>query len=126
MLILTKYGSKNKFIDTIEHTLAKFGDKLEHFETYINELKKILEAKSYQCPKCHGSGNISRWEHIRERGIVQSILRSNPCNKCKGIGQIDIPPVAEIYVPLFLEMANKLLLSLKHFQKTFNAFTATY
>lgn len=126
MLILAKYGSKTRFIDRIANAVTEFGKKLEYLETDVEELKEMVEAKSYQCPKCHGTGSLSKLEYVRERGAVQSVLRSHHCDNCNGKGEVAILPGAETYLSLFLEMANKLVLFLKNFRKALNVFTGTY
>ena len=126
MLILAKYRSKARFLDRIANAANEFDRKSESLETHVKEMKEILEAKSYQCPQCYGRGSFSKREYIRERGIVQSILKSYTCDNCNGTGEVAIPPVAEVYLSLFLEMGNKLVLFLKHSRKTLNVFSAAY
>lgn len=126
MLILAKYGSKTRFIDRIGNATVEFDKKLESLENHAKQMERILEAKSCKCPKCHGRGSLSKWEYIRERGTVQPILRSYPCDNCNETGEVAIPLEAESYLSFFLEMANKLVLFLKHFREALNVFSATY
>lgn len=121
MLILAKYRSRARFLDRIANAANEFDRKSESLETHVKEMKEILEAKSYRCPQCYGRGSLSKYEYIRgERGSVRPILRSHTCDNCKGAGTIAIPSVAETYLSLFLEMANKLILFQKHFRNVLN------
>lgn len=122
MLILAKYGSRTKFINTITNATSEFDRRLESLETQAREIQEIVETKSYQCPKCYGRGSLSRTEYVRERGFVHQVLRSHHCYDCNGKGQIAVSPVAESYLSLFLEMSNKLTLFLKHFRETLECF----
>ena len=122
MLILAKYGSKTRFIERIAKAAMKFDENLDSLETHLKKMEEMLEARSCQCPKCYGRGSLSKWEYIRERGIVQPILRSYPCDNCNGTGELTVPPAAETYLSLFLEMINKIVRSQKHFRNTLNFF----
>jgi len=122
MLILAKYGSKTKFIARITNATSEFDNKTESLETHAKEMKKILQSRSFRCPKCHGRGNLSKWDYIRERGTVQPILRTYSCENCDETGEIAISSAEESYLLLFLEMTIKIIQFQKYFRNIMHIF----
>ena len=124
MLILTPYGSKEKFKDRIFNAITTYGDRLEKLKDCIKEVKAMAQKKNYECPQCQGTGTLFKWVYIRERGTpMQRVYRSYPCDSCGETGQVSIDLAVQGSLNVFLERAGELSITMKNFHTSVRDFT---
>ena len=127
MLILTPYGSEDKFKDVIANSITTFGDRLERLKVYVEGIEAMVEEKSYKCPQCQGIGTLFKWVYVRERGTTtQRIYRSFHCDVCGGNGYVSITIDVRRSLSTFLEKANNVFIAMRNFNKSLNNFTSIY
>jgi hypothetical protein len=68
----------------------KIEDTKEALEEVLEEIKAVRwEQRSANiCPKCHGKGQLSETEYIREDRMVHPVLHVTTCPLCRGKGII--------------------------------------
>ena len=126
MLILTPYGSKDKFKDVIDNAITTFSDRLEKLRDYAEGIKAMVEEKSYKCSHCQGIGTLFKWVYVREKGTpTQRIYRSFRCDDCGGKGHVSITIAVQRSLNAFLERANDLAVAMRNFHKSLHDFTTT-
>lgn len=126
MLILTLYGSKDKFRYVIANAITTFADGLEKLRNYVEGIEAMVEEKKYKCPRCQGAGALFKWVYVRERGTpAQQIYRSFRCDYCGEKGHISIDIAVQISLNAFLEKTKELSAAMRKFHNSLQDFTST-
>lgn len=127
MLILTPYGSENKFKDFFVNAITTFGDRLERLRDYVEGIEAMVDEKSYKCTQCQGTGTLFKWVYVRERGTpTQRIFRSFRCDACGGKGCVSITIDVQTSLNAFLEKANEVFIAMRKYNKSLNDFASIY
>jgi hypothetical protein len=114
ILMLSKYGSKNEFLEACKSAFDDAKKSFQSFSGIVTELERIREEKTCKCPSCNGIGSFSKTEYLRERGTVEPVLRSLPCTECNGQGKLHLSQKSVDYLSMFLEILRGLLLFLEN------------
>ena len=69
----------------------KLEEAKKEFEMVRGEIEDITSRKNNVnvCPGCSGQGQLKKWHHTREDGIVHSDLDITSCSLCEGKGMIE-------------------------------------
>ena len=105
LLELVEYKVEGKKIIILGPIVEDYGNELEseiisklgsverlqrELDQKIQEMKNFIGKRSIICPKCKGSGRITKKGYMREDGIVEPYLYSVDCEACGGQGVIKL------------------------------------
>lgn len=106
ILILQSFGTKNDFEEQINFSRLEVDEKAKSLIMVIEEMEGIIKLGFIRCPKCYGSGVVTKQEIIRQKEGIRTYLRTRECSVCNGKGKLSMTQNQRAYLGSLLQISN--------------------